>query len=272
MYLLASAILSVLMLSATCPYAACDDGYKFMEVLRAQIRMWRGSNKTEFQCRSGLFQFLQAFQTFHNTHFPPVRPANDTEFGRAMHVLNDLKRAVLANAFQGDALREILEIVFPNGSGVWFTLDNMKSMLPAIHAILWNHVKAPDSWAPPVVEQATPVVPDAAPVIDDAELTELLNIRLSPMTSFLHETTPVTLPADTFGSGADMVDRKNNANLVRAMFESGLSYEDRQLSWALGTGSSSVEYDQELANALEQSELEEAIRRSLGEGPMDLDN
>ncbi len=60
-----------------------------MEVLRAQIRMWRGSNKTEFQCRSGLFQFLQAFQTFHNTHFAPVRPANDTEFGRAMHVLNE---------------------------------------------------------------------------------------------------------------------------------------------------------------------------------------
>jgi hypothetical protein len=28
------------MLSATCSYAACDDGYKFMEVLRAQIRMW----------------------------------------------------------------------------------------------------------------------------------------------------------------------------------------------------------------------------------------
>jgi hypothetical protein len=53
-----------------------------------------------------------------------------------------------------------------------------------------------------------------------------------------------------------MVDSNNNANLVRAMFESGLSYEDQQLSWALGTGSSLFEYDQELAKAIEQSKLE----------------
>jgi hypothetical protein len=76
------------MLSATCPYAARDDGYKCMEVLRAQIQMWRGSNKTEFQCRSGLFQCLQAFQALHSTHFAPARPANDNEYGRAMQLLS----------------------------------------------------------------------------------------------------------------------------------------------------------------------------------------
>ncbi len=187
------------MLSATCPYAACDDGYKFMDVLSEQIMMWKGSNKTDFQCHSGLFQFLQAFQTFHKTHFAPVRPANDNEYGRAMQLLNDLKRTVLDNTFRGDALGEILEIVSPNGSGVWFTLDNMKSILQAIRAILWKDVKAQDSWIPPVVEQATPVVPDASPVVDDEELKQLLDIRLSPMASFLHETTPATLWSDTFG-------------------------------------------------------------------------
>lgn len=268
------------MLSATCPYAACNDGYKFMDTLRAQIRFCKATFKSEFQCRAELFKFLQAFQVFHNTHFEPVRPANSDEHGRAKQLLDTLKQQIGDGTFRGDPIREILEVVFPNGSGVWFTLDQMKSMLPVMYSILWTHVQAPtvapNSWAP-VIEQATPVVQNEAPVIEQAspdmddELKLLLDIKLNPLVGFIHEDTPAeaTLGPDTFDSGISMVDRKNNANLVRAMFESGLSYEDQQISSAFG---GFTNMDPELAAAIEQSEMEEAIRRSLAEGPMDLDN
>jgi hypothetical protein len=58
------------MLSATCLYASCDDNYKFMDVLRAQIRMWKSTFKAEFQCIPELFKLCRHFRPFTTQTLP----------------------------------------------------------------------------------------------------------------------------------------------------------------------------------------------------------